>query len=211
MIIREYGVEYQFKNGENVIEFTPRKPGKFSYSCWMGMIRSSITVVAEGENGENTAPAADEAAPKPAGVEIPAEAVALAEVVGGAQTVTLNLTDEGFAPAIAVMQKNIKTKWIINNNSLDEGNGALVFPLYYTRLEIENGENTIGLVPTEDFEFSTIDNVFYGYVKVVDDINAVDIDAIKKEAAEHETLIYPDAYFDAVSAGGGAGCCGRGA
>jgi hypothetical protein len=45
MFIQEYGVEYQFKTGENVIEFTPTDAGKFAYSCWMGMIRSTITVV----------------------------------------------------------------------------------------------------------------------------------------------------------------------
>lgn len=48
MIIPEYNIEYQFKTGENTIEFTPTKSGKFSYSCWMGMIRSSITVVEDG-------------------------------------------------------------------------------------------------------------------------------------------------------------------
>ncbi|MDR3287820.1 MAG: sulfite exporter TauE/SafE family protein [Peptococcaceae bacterium] len=45
MLIPEYGLEYPFKTGENVIEFTPTKTGKFPYSCWMGMIRSSITVI----------------------------------------------------------------------------------------------------------------------------------------------------------------------
>ncbi|MDR1065757.1 MAG: sulfite exporter TauE/SafE family protein, partial [Oscillospiraceae bacterium] len=44
MLIREYGVEHKFTAGENVIEFTPENTGKFSYSCWMGMIRGSITV-----------------------------------------------------------------------------------------------------------------------------------------------------------------------
>jgi sulfite exporter TauE/SafE len=48
MFIREYGIEHQFKTGENVIEFTPTTTGKFAYSCWMGMIRSSITVVEGG-------------------------------------------------------------------------------------------------------------------------------------------------------------------
>ncbi len=48
MIIPEYNIEYQFKTGENTIEFTPTKSGTFSYSCWMGMIRSSITVVEDG-------------------------------------------------------------------------------------------------------------------------------------------------------------------
>lgn len=46
--IPEYGIEYAFKQGENVIEFTPDDTGRFQYSCWMGMIRGSITVVLQG-------------------------------------------------------------------------------------------------------------------------------------------------------------------
>jgi uncharacterized protein len=42
--INEYGIEYQFNRGENVIEFTPKDTGTFQYSCWMGMIRGTITV-----------------------------------------------------------------------------------------------------------------------------------------------------------------------
>jgi len=45
ILIREYGIEHAFKYGENVIEFTPTKPGKFIYTCWMGMMRATITVV----------------------------------------------------------------------------------------------------------------------------------------------------------------------
>jgi len=52
MIIREYGIRHIFKQGDNVIEFTPQKAGKFTYSCWMGMIRSSITVIANSENAD---------------------------------------------------------------------------------------------------------------------------------------------------------------
>lgn len=43
-------IEYTFQPGENVIEFTPEEAGTLSYSCWMGMIRGSITVrAADGE------------------------------------------------------------------------------------------------------------------------------------------------------------------
>jgi sulfite exporter TauE/SafE/copper chaperone CopZ len=45
MQIPEFGVEYKFQTGENVIEFTPTKAGKIPYSCWMGMIKSTIIVV----------------------------------------------------------------------------------------------------------------------------------------------------------------------
>lgn len=42
--IPEYGIEYIFRTGENVIEFTPEKTGTFRYSCWMGMIDGTIAV-----------------------------------------------------------------------------------------------------------------------------------------------------------------------
>jgi sulfite exporter TauE/SafE/copper chaperone CopZ len=47
-IIREYGIVHTFTPGENVIEFMPRNTGTFIYTCWMSMIRSTITVVAQG-------------------------------------------------------------------------------------------------------------------------------------------------------------------
>jgi sulfite exporter TauE/SafE/copper chaperone CopZ len=49
VIFNEYGIEYVFKQGNNVIEFTPKEAGRFRYSCWMGMIKSTITVLAESE------------------------------------------------------------------------------------------------------------------------------------------------------------------
>ncbi|MDR3172072.1 MAG: sulfite exporter TauE/SafE family protein [Treponema sp.] len=203
MIIREYGIEYRFKNGENVIEFTPGEIGRFSYSCWMGMIRSSITVVAEGETAVDVGE--PDINPSPAGVSIPTDAIAIAKMNGDDwQTVTINLRDEGFDPAILVVQKNIPVEWIINNDSLDEGNSSLIVPAYYAKVEIDQGDNVIQFMPSEDFDFSTMDNIFYGYVEVVDDINTVDIEAIKAEVSEFETLMYPDAYFDALSQGA---CC----
>ncbi|MDR0382967.1 MAG: sulfite exporter TauE/SafE family protein [Spirochaetaceae bacterium] len=64
MIIREYGIEYRFKTGRNVIEFMPERAGRFVYSCWMGMIRSYITVAAEDETLSAAEPGN---APSPAG------------------------------------------------------------------------------------------------------------------------------------------------
>jgi len=52
-IIREYGIEYEFKPGENVIEFTPNRVGNVPYTCWMGMIPGMITVASAGEAAAN--------------------------------------------------------------------------------------------------------------------------------------------------------------
>ncbi|MDR1505957.1 MAG: sulfite exporter TauE/SafE family protein [Treponema sp.] len=204
MIIREYGIEHRFTPGENVIEFNPEKAGRFPYSCWMGMIRSSITVVAEGA-------AADAAGagpgPVPAGVLIPTDRIALAEVAGNFQAVKINLRDDGIDPAVIVVQKGIQVEWTINNDSLDPGNSGLVFPAYYSRFNMEQGDNVIRFIPAGDFDFSTADNVFYGFVKTVDDLGSVDIEEIRTEVSGHETMVYPEAYFeDTASAAGG--CCG---
>ena len=45
MVVREYGFEYAFQPGENVIEFTPVQAGTVDYSCWMGMIRGKISII----------------------------------------------------------------------------------------------------------------------------------------------------------------------
>ena len=72
---------------------------------------------------------------------------------------------------------------------------------------MEQGDNVIQLTPVDDFDFSTGDNVFYGYVKVVDNIDSIDIEAIKADVETFATQIYPDAYFEAAASARGA-CCG---
>jgi len=45
MVIPEYGIEYEFEEGENLIEFTPTRTGSFQYRCWMGMLTGTISVI----------------------------------------------------------------------------------------------------------------------------------------------------------------------
>ena len=45
IIIPKFNKELKLEIGDNVIEFTPIESGTIPYSCWMGMIRSQITVV----------------------------------------------------------------------------------------------------------------------------------------------------------------------
>jgi sulfite exporter TauE/SafE/copper chaperone CopZ/plastocyanin domain-containing protein len=197
-IILEYGIQHTFRPGDNVIEFMPEKTGRFNYSCWMSMIRSTITVLAPGESAADVKE--PDRTPKPAGVAIPTDAVAVAKIItdenGNYQNVEINLTDNGFEPAIVAVQRQLPVLWTINIDSLDPGNSSIIFPAYYTQIETDQGANPIQLIPTADFDFSTADNIFYGYVKVVNNINNIDIDAIKAEVENHETLIYPDAYFE---------------
>jgi sulfite exporter TauE/SafE len=45
--IPRYNIDKKLVEGLNVVEFTPWEEGDVAYSCWMGMIKSKITVVSD--------------------------------------------------------------------------------------------------------------------------------------------------------------------
>ena len=45
ILVQEYGLDVKLHEGENVVHFTPGAAGTVPYSCWMGMIRSSIQII----------------------------------------------------------------------------------------------------------------------------------------------------------------------
>jgi hypothetical protein len=52
MTIPTYGIVKKLVPGDNIIEFTPADSGVVAYSCWMGMIRSTIKVKGEEDRTE---------------------------------------------------------------------------------------------------------------------------------------------------------------
>lgn len=213
ILIPEYDIEYQFKTGENIIEFTPSKTGAFPFSCWMGMIRSTIQVVEpgtdisaannpSGQEGFAGRKALNE--PIPANYAIPTDEIGISEQKDTYQQIKINLTDDGFQPAVIVVQANIDTEWVINNTSSSEANFNLLVPYYAAQVPLNSSENPLNLYPVGDFDFSNGDGTLFGYVKVVEDIHQVDIDAIKKEVADFKTMIWPSETF---RAGGDAASC----
>jgi len=50
IIIPAFNMSKKLEPGDNVIEFIPTESGSFTYSCWMGMIRSKIIVVDDMNN-----------------------------------------------------------------------------------------------------------------------------------------------------------------
>lgn len=220
IFIPEYDIEYQFKSGENVIEFTPSKTGRFSYSCWMGMLRGSITVVEAGAEvpssgdaaagtppGEGFLDGAASSGPVPANVTIPTDELAIAEIKDGYQQVTLELSDEGFTPAVIVVQAGTDVQWTISNSSAADANYTLLIPAYAVQVPLSDGLNPLRFTPVDSFDFSNGDNTFYGYVKVVDDISKIETQSIKQEVKDYKTQIWPPDTFSAGGASGeGASC-----
>lgn len=44
IVIPKYNIQQKLSVGDTVVQFTPTETGTIPYSCWMGMIRSTITV-----------------------------------------------------------------------------------------------------------------------------------------------------------------------
>ncbi len=221
IIIQKYGIQKKLQVGDNVIEFTPEESGTVPFSCWMGMIRSKITVVdsldssESGEGNDNSSASNTNADDSTAidglddlnnlldDIQISTEQLAIAEQnEDGTQTVEINYTNEGFSPAVVVVQKGVETSWNINAIDIDSSKSTLIFPIYGAILDVEDGENPINFIPEQDFSFSSSDNTIYGYVKVVDDISNLDEASIKKEVAEYRPSEDASLYENS-----GGSCC----
>jgi copper ion binding protein len=218
LVIPEYDKQVDLKAGDNIIEFTPEKTGTIPYSCWMGMIAGRIVVVDGPVAASSAQPAASTQAPSNAssgssalfggccgsstaaqfaGGKIPTDQITIAKTVDGVQEVTITVNDQGYTPAVAVVQKGIKTKIKFVAEKINSCDGYVYFPDFGGGLDLSAGElETPELTPEQDFTFECGMGMLHGYIKVVTDINNIDPDAIRREVSAWT----PPA--------GSGGCCG---
>ena len=199
MIIREYGIEKSLESGDNIVEFTPTETGTYTYSCWMGMIRSKIYVVNPGEDPEILSSENGETAKINSDYKISTDEIAVAKISGKEQVVNIDVTSKGLKQSVIVLQEGVETKWKINNT--DNKTISLAFPIYNQVVDMNKGENEIHIIPSEDFTFANYSYKYFGYVKVVDDINNIDLEEIKKEVGK-----YKISDKDYLSEGSGQSC-----
>ncbi|HEY5584547.1 MAG TPA: sulfite exporter TauE/SafE family protein [Ruminiclostridium sp.] len=215
--IPEYNIENkQLEAGDTVIEFTPDKVGNYIYTCWMGMISSNIKVVDDVTKvtGNDLATADDPSiqgalgssggccaagskATKFTGGKIPTDDIKVAEVKDNQQEVTVTVNDYGYSPAVVVVQKGMPLKIKFNTEKLNTCNNIVSFPEFQGELDLQSQKETPVITPEQDFTFQCGMGMLHGYVKVVDDINKVNLDDVKNEINNYKP-----------AAGSAAGCCG---
>ncbi|UOO38708.1 sulfite exporter TauE/SafE family protein [Oscillospiraceae bacterium CM] len=218
--IPQYNITQKLHPGDNVIRFTPDKEGTIPYSCWMGMIRSTITVVSD--LGAATASTGSQASSGSsssgssvlgggccgntpaafAGGKIPTDNIGIAKINGDEQDVTIDVGAQGYSPAVVVVQKGIPVKITFTTSGLNSCNSTVFFPDYGGGLNLRTDKVTPLLPVTKDFTFQCGMNMIHGYVKVVDDITKVDMNAVRQAVQN-----YRPAPGSGIS---GAGCCGGG-
>ncbi len=223
--IPKYELQKKLSVGDNIIEFTPEEAGNFVYTCWMGMISSNIKVVDDisklsaedlsspetdlGVSGSSDGNAgfaggccsAGSKATKFYNGNIPTDNIAVAEIKDSRQTVTINVNDYGFTPAVAVIQKGVDTVINFYGEKINSCNNRIIFSNYGAGIDLAEGENKIQFTAEEDFNFGCWMGMLNGYIKVVDDINNFDMDSVKADVENYRLNL-------GNSGAGGGGCCG---
>jgi uncharacterized protein len=220
LTVPAYGIRKTLVPGDNLIEFTPTQEGTVTYTCWMGMISSSFNVVpdlAKATTGDLAAPGAGSriaaafgdgagaggccggsTSGRFAGGRIPVDVIALARRTPEGQVVDVTVNDDGYTPAVIVVQKGVKTKIRFIAEKLSSCNSFVYFPDYQGGLDLGKGTlETPYLDAAGDFTFECGMSMLHGYVKVVDDLTRVDRKAVAREVAAFKP------------ASGSGGCCGN--
>ena len=127
---------------------------------------------------------------------VPAETIGMPVVKNGIQEMTITVNEDGYHPAAIVLQRGMNAKFVFKAEALNTCNSPVDFPEYGGRLDLGKGElETPPLEISVDFTFRCWMGMLNGYVKVVDDISRVDVDALRREIGEYRAQ------------GGGDGCC----
>ncbi len=198
ILVPQYGIRKQLVPGENLIQFTPYKEGTFAYTCWMGMISSTFRVVRDltkVASSELSLPAPQEGSgfvqtccgpisEKFSGGKIPVDVIQIARPGAEGQTADITVSENGYNPAVVVVQKGTKTKIRFVAEKLNSCNSVVSFPQYGGSLDLAAGRlETPYLEVSGDFYFQCGMGMLHGYVKAVDDIHKVDLEAVKREVS----------------------------
>jgi uncharacterized protein len=205
-----YGIQKTLVPGDNLVEFTPKKTGVIAYTCWMGMIRSRITVVSDLGDTASLPPDQGSASNDPLGLggQVPVDTIGFPVIKDGIQEITVNVNGQGYSPAALVLQKGMKAIIRFKAQGLTSCTSQVIFPEYNGGLDLAKGQLQTPPIPiTADFTFQCSMGMLHGYVKTVDDLAKADMKKIKAEIGA-KRLSYASGYR-ASSGGGGGGCCGR--
>ena len=129
---------------------------------------------------------------------VPTDDIGIARIRSGGQVIDVHVGAGGYRPAVLVLQRSLRATIRFIPDKLDACNSIVVFPGYPVKLDLAaRGREGVFPDPLADFTFSCGMDMLHGYVKVVDDLHAVDLRAVKSQV---------DAYRPAGT--GLAPCCG---
>ncbi len=186
LVCPDFGLTVQLVPGVTIVEFTPDRAGTFGYTCWMEMISSTILVV-EDLSKPLPIPVIPLLPPSAARGSVPTGEIAMALQGLNGQSVRLKVEPDGFHPAIIVLRRGIPAIIAMEaGESLPPGDALIEFPGYAQRIDLASGKPEARFEEiVADFTFRKASGAALGYVKVVDDPAAVDLEVVRSEVASY--------------------------
>lgn len=97
-------------------------------------------------------------------------------IENGVQVINMTADNNGYTPNAFYVQKGIPVKWIIDGKQLNSCNNAIVVKSLNKQEKIKSGENIIEFTPEgKDINFSCWMGMITGVIKVVDNLDDIDI------------------------------------
>lgn len=97
-------------------------------------------------------------------------------IENGVQIINMTADNNGYTPNAFYVQKGIPVKWIIDGKQINSCNNAIVVKSLNKQEKIKSGENIIEFTPGDkDINFSCWMGMIRGVIKVVDNLDDVDI------------------------------------
>jgi uncharacterized protein len=201
IVVPKYNIQKKLEPGSNIVLFTPAEEGIVGYSCWMGMINSEIKVVdniskvsnvsadehyGQASNTSGTGPGCPCCSGGKGNGKPAVFTVGYAQSTNDYNEAVIDVDDNGYTPSIIIVERNSLLKLRFNPAKLNRCNETVVFPAFKTEMELSKGElETPPIKVSRDFPFTCWMGMILGYVKVMDDIKNVDVEAVKKEVAAY--------------------------
>lgn len=190
LVVPQYNIRKKLVPGANVITFTPDDSGIVNYSCWMGMISSTIKVVdllpAVPESSTLGVPSTS-LGPLLATTK-PSVAKAVLKNEGGTsvQEVLISVNAGGYSPQHVVVQRGLSARFVFNVEELTGCNRIVEFPAYGGGLDLAKSTRTPLLPVESDFVFHCGMNMLQAKVQVVDSLEKADLQGmnIKQSASQ---------------------------
>ncbi|MBU4193836.1 MAG: sulfite exporter TauE/SafE family protein [Actinobacteria bacterium] len=208
----------------SVKEFTPKKPGRFKFSCWMGMVGGTFEFLDEKDvpgkasesldSAEDTTPAQTpqedrqetRGQPDSAGDTTPAPApdisneteTGLPPIVDGKQILEMNASRSGYSPNQLKVRVGVPVKWEIKDTGTSGCTNAIISKdLFEGQISLTPGKTSVKeFTPRKvgRFRFSCWMGMVEGVIDVVDEKDP------NRSKFDYDETTSPDP--------GGCPCCG---
>jgi len=108
--------------------------------------------------------------------------VSVATIEGNTQNVAIVVGERGFGEHIIVIQRGMNTILKVTRENIEDSYYNMVIIEHRVKLDTNRETSFIGFTPSVDFGFTNIANTSVGFARVVDDLNNVDTDEVRKAA-----------------------------